>query len=136
MWTIDPDAGKHKALTLVRSHLAWGPANGGPRNDHWWCSTVVSHWKPQPAEQNTCQHHSDIGTQQHLNSFMFLATCQFWVQYKFSFSSVFFFCLNRLLRELYVSLAVKYSSAVTNWAFKGEQVVYSGSTENNLCYDL
>lgn len=45
----------------------------------------------------------------------------------------FFFCLNRLLREIYVSLAVKYSSAVTNCACNGEQVVCSGFTENNLC---
>lgn len=55
------------------------------------------------------QHHSDHTAKQHFYSFLSLLC--------------FFLSL----------LAVKYSSAMTNCAFKGEQVVCSGFTENNLC---
>lgn len=41
-----------KKRTLVRSHLAGRSTERRPRDDDWWCPTMVSNWKPQPALQN------------------------------------------------------------------------------------
>lgn len=41
-----------KNRTLVRSHLAGRSTERRPRDDDWWCPTMVSNWKPQPALQD------------------------------------------------------------------------------------